>query len=76
MNSLLFLLLSTNNSRNYCNMAQEITILEDLSLMRFIGYIDAKIEDCKEREPVPQEISAWEEMKKYIDSFILVQKSM
>lgn len=57
-------------------MAQEITILEDLSLMRFIGYVDAKIEDCKERDPVPQEIRAWEEMKKYIDSLILVKKAM
>ena len=57
-------------------MAQEITIFEDLSLMRFIGYVDAKIEECKKRESVPQEIRAWEEMKKYINSLILVQKTM
>ena len=57
-------------------MAQEITILEDLSLMRFIGYIDAKIEECKKREPVPQEICAWEEMRKYIDSLMLVKNTM
>lgn len=57
-------------------MAQEITIFEDLSLMRFIEYIDAKIEECKKREPVPQEIRAWEEMKKYINSLILVKKTM
>lgn len=57
-------------------MAQEITILEDLSLMRFIGYIDAKIEDCKDREPIPQEIVAWEEMKNYINSLILVKNTI
>lgn len=57
-------------------MAQEITILEDLSLMRFIGYIDAKIEDCKNREPIPQEIVAWEEMKNYINSLILVKNTI
>ena len=57
-------------------MAQEITILEDLSLMRFIGYIDAKIEECKKREPVPQEICAWEEMRKYINSLMLVKNTM
>lgn len=57
-------------------MAQEITILEDLSLMRFIGYIDAKIEDCKDREPIPQEIAAWEEMKNYINSLILVKNTI
>lgn len=57
-------------------MAQEITIWEDLSLMRFIGYIDAKIEDCKNREPIPQEIAAWEEMKNYINSLILVKNTI
>lgn len=57
-------------------MAQEITIMEDLSLMRFIGYIDAKIEDCKCREPIPQEIRAWEEMKNYVNSLILMKNAI
>ena len=57
-------------------MAQEITIMGDLYLMRFIGYVDAKIEECKKREPVPQEICAWEEMQKYINSLMLVKNNM
>ena len=48
----------------------------DLYLMRFIGYVDAKIEECKKREPVPQEICAWEEMQKYINSLMLVKNNM
>ena len=30
------------------------------------GYISAKIEECEKRDPVPQEISAWEEMKSFL----------
>ena len=33
---------------------------------RLLGYIDAKIEECQSRDPIPQEISAWWEMKQYL----------
>ncbi len=35
-------------------------------LERLLGYIDAKIEDCLSRDPIPQEIKAWDEMKRYL----------
>lgn len=35
-------------------------------LERILGYVDAKIEECQSRDPIPQEISAWWKMKRYL----------
>lgn len=32
------------------------------------GYITAKIEECNKRDPVPQEISAWMEMREFLEA--------